>query len=64
MSKLRGKLRDGYEVIDASKFRKLTDPDPTDFWPDRTVRQSFLGAERNLMENRGFKLNLETGLYE
>ena len=64
MSKLRGKLREGYEVIDASKFRKLTDPDPTDFWPDRTVRQSFLGAERNLMENRGFKLNLETGLYE
>jgi hypothetical protein len=64
MSVLRQKIWEGYTIKDASKFRALTDPDPTPAWPTRTVRQSFLGAERNLMQNRGFKLNMETGLYE
>ena len=52
-SVLRRKIREGYEIRDASKHRLNSDPDPTPLRPDRTVRQSFLGAERNLLNNLG-----------
>jgi hypothetical protein len=63
-SVLRRKIAEGYEIRDASKFRKLSDPDPTPSWPERQLKQSFLGTERNVMKNKGFKLNMETGVYE
>jgi hypothetical protein len=53
MSVLRNALREGYEIKDASWFRANTDLDPIPGWATRTIRQSFLGAERNLLENRG-----------
>ena len=52
-SVLRRKVSEGYEIRDASKHRLNSDPDPTPLRPDRTVRQSFLGAERNLLKNLG-----------
>jgi hypothetical protein len=52
-SVLRGKIRKGYEIRDASKHRLNNDPNPTPLRPDRTVGQSFLGAERNLLDNLG-----------
>lgn len=64
MSVLRGKIRDGYEVRDASRHRANSDPDPTARRPDRTVGQSFLGAERNQMDNKGFRMNSDSGIYE
>jgi len=64
MSVLRRKLWEGYEVHDASKFRLSSDPDPLPTWPDRTLGQSGLGAERNLLNNHGLKLNPSTGRYE
>jgi len=64
MSVLRRKLWEGYEVRDASKFRLNADPDPMPGWLDRTLGQSGLGAERNLLSNKGLKLNPATGRYE
>lgn len=64
ISVLRRKLWKGYEVRDASRFRQLSDPDPLPGWLDRTIRQSGLGAERNLLNNRNLKLNPSTGSYE
>jgi hypothetical protein len=55
-SVLRGALRDGYEIRDASAFRLNSAPDPTRLRPDRTVGQSFLGAERNILDNKGLML--------
>ena len=56
-SVLRGALRDGYEIRDASAYRPNWSPDPTLLRPDRTVGQSFLGAERNILDNKGLILN-------
>jgi hypothetical protein len=53
MSVLRKALRDGYTIKDASHFRLNSELAPTLLRPDRTVRQTFLGAERNLLSNRG-----------
>ncbi|MFI0348469.1 MAG: hypothetical protein ACH346_06875 [Chthoniobacterales bacterium] len=61
-SVLRGTLRNGYEIQDASAFRANSSPDPTLLRPDRTVGQSFLGAERNILSNKGFILNSK-GVY-
>jgi hypothetical protein len=63
MSRLRLKLREGFQIIDKSKFRLDSDPDPNAYNPDRTIRQSFLG-ERNLLRNRGLKMNAVTGKWE
>jgi hypothetical protein len=52
-SVLRRKVREGYEIRDVSKHRLNSDPDPTPLRPDRSVGQSFLGAERNLLDNLG-----------
>ena len=54
-SVLRKKIHEGYEIRDASKHRLNSSPDPTPLRPDRTVGQSFLGAERNLLKNKGLK---------
>jgi RHS repeat-associated protein len=64
MSVLRRKLLEGYEVRDASKFRLNSDPDPLPRWLDRKLGQSGLGAERNLLKNKGLSLNPVTGRYE
>jgi hypothetical protein len=56
-SVLRGALRDGYEIRDASAFRLNSSLDPTRLRPDRTVGQSFLGAERLILDNKGLMLS-------
>ena len=61
-SVLRKTLRDGYEIRDASAYRPNWSPDPTLLRPDRTVGQSFLGAERLLMDNKGLILD-SSGAY-
>lgn len=52
-SVLRKAVRDGYEIRDASAYRPNWSPDPTLLRPDRTVGQSFLGAERLILDNKG-----------
>ena len=56
-SVLRKALRDGYEIRDASAYRPNGSLDPTRLRPDRTVGQSFLGAERNILNNKGLSLS-------
>jgi RHS repeat-associated protein len=53
MSVLRKAIRDGYTIKDASWFRPNSELAPTLLRPNRTVGQSFLGAERLLLKNRG-----------
>jgi RHS repeat-associated protein len=53
MSVLRKSLRDGYTIKDASWFRPNSELAPTLLNPNRTVGQTFLGAERLLLKNRG-----------
>ena len=53
MSVLRKAIKDGYTIKDASWFRPCSELSPTLLNPNRTIRQSFLGAERNLLNNRG-----------
>ena len=56
-SLLRQKVREGYEIRDASKHIPDSAPDPTPTWPSRTTRQSGLGFERNLLDNLGANVN-------
>jgi hypothetical protein len=53
MSVIRRNLREGVTFKDASWFRPNSELAPTLSWPTRTVGQTFYGAERNLMQNRG-----------
>jgi len=53
MSVLRGALRDGYTIKDVSLFRLNSELASTLLNPNRTVGQTFLGAERLLLQNRG-----------
>ena len=53
MSVLRKAVRDGYTIKDASWFRPNSELAPTLLNPNRTVGQTFLGAERLLLKNRG-----------
>ena len=53
MSVLRKAIRDGYTIKDASFFRPNSQLAPTLLNPNRTVGQTFLGAERLLLKNRG-----------
>ena len=53
MSIVRRNLREGVTFKDASWFRPNSELAPTLSWPTRTVGQTFYGAERNLMQNRG-----------
>jgi hypothetical protein len=61
-SVLRKALRDGYEIRDASAYRPNWSPDPTLLRPDRTVGQSFLGAERLILDNKALILD-SSGAY-
>ena len=63
-SVLRKAQRDGYEIRDASMHRLNSGPDPTPKWPERKVGQSFLGAERNLLNNRGLQPSGPTHTYK
>ena len=63
-SVLRRKLREGFTIQDVSFERLNTDIDPTILRPDRTVGQSFLGAERLILENKGLRVNPRTGVFE
>jgi len=63
-SALRKKLRDGFQVRDVSAHRLNSAPDPTPLRPDRTVGQSFLGAERLILENKRLKVNPRTGIFK
>jgi hypothetical protein len=54
-SVLRKSLRDGYEIRDASAFRPNSELAPTLLRPDRTVGQTFLGAERLILGNKGLQ---------
>ena len=56
-SVLRKAVRDGYEIRDGSAFRLNSSPDPTLLRPDRTVGQSFLGAERLILDNKSLYLS-------
>jgi hypothetical protein len=56
-SVLRKALRDGYEIRDASVFRPNSELAPTLLRPDRTVGQTFLGAERLILDNKGLTLS-------
>ena len=53
MTVVRKALRDGFTIKDASWFRPNSELAPTILNPTRTVGQTFLGAERNLLKNRG-----------
>jgi len=53
MSVIRKNLREGVTFKDASWFRPNSELAPKLNWPTRTVGQTFYGAERNLMQNRG-----------
>jgi hypothetical protein len=56
-SVLRKALRDGFEIRDASAFRPNSELAPTLLRPDRTVGQTFLGAERLILDNKGLQLS-------
>jgi len=53
MSVLRKAVRDGFTIKDASWFRPDSELAPTLLNPNRTVGQTFLGAERLLLRFRG-----------
>ena len=53
MSILRNGVRNGYIIRDASYFRPNSQLVPTLLNPNKTIGQTFLGAERLLMKNLG-----------
>lgn len=53
MSVIRKNLREGVIFKDASWFRPNSELAPTFLNPNKTVGQTFFGAERNLMTNKG-----------
>jgi hypothetical protein len=53
MSVIRKAIREGFTIKDASFFRPNSELAPTLLRPNRTVGQTFLGAERNILNNRG-----------
>lgn len=53
MSVLRKAIREGYTIRDASAFRPNSQLAPTKLRPTRTIGQTFLGAERLLLRNKG-----------
>jgi len=52
-SVLRRALRDGYQIRDKSWFRPNSEAAPLPGMPNRTIGQSFLGAERLILQNKG-----------
>lgn len=59
MSVLRDEMRRGIPIRDASNFRPDAELAPTPLWPDRTIRQTFTGAERNQLSNKGWNFDGE-----
>jgi hypothetical protein len=59
MSVLRRIMRQRVPIRDASSAKPDSAPAPTPQHPTRTVRQTFTGAERNLLRNRGWVLSGE-----
>jgi len=59
MSVLRYVMRPGNPIRDASKMRPDSHPAPLKDWPERLIRQSFTGAERNTLRNRGWTFDGE-----
>src|SRR5690554_676213 len=51
---LRQEMRAGNPIRDASAHKPDSFPVPTPLNPDRTVRQTFTGMERNILQNRGW----------
>ncbi len=58
-SVLREEMRNGVPIRDASAHKPDGFPDPTPDNPSRTVGQSFLGAERNELRNKGWTFDGE-----
>lgn len=54
MSVLREEMRRGVPIRDASAYKPDSFPAPLQLNPGRTIRQTFTGAERNLLSNRGW----------
>lgn len=52
MSVLREEMRNGVPIRDASSFSPDTELAPMPQWPERKIRQTFTGAERNQLRNR------------
>ena len=59
MSVLREEMGRGVPIRDASSFRPDTELAPTPLWPERTIRQTFTGAERNQLRNSGWTFDGE-----
>jgi len=59
MSVLRQEMRSGVPIRDASNFRPDTELAPTPLRPGRTIRQTFTGAERNQLSNKGWTFDGE-----
>jgi RHS repeat-associated protein len=59
MSALRQEMRRGVSIRDASAHKPDSFPVPTPQFPGRTVRQTFTGAERNQLRNRGWEFDGE-----
>ena len=53
-SVLRNEMRSGQPIRDASAHKPDNFPVPTAQNPNRTVRQTFTGAERNTLRNKGW----------
>ena len=61
-SVLRNALREGYRIQDVSAYRPNSALDFIPQRPNRTVGQSFLGAERLILDNKGLIPN-HNGIY-
>jgi hypothetical protein len=59
MSVLRDEMRRGVPIRDVSAAKPDSFPVPTPDNPGRIVRQTFTGAERNLLRNRGWTFDGE-----
>ncbi|MGH8487326.1 MAG: hypothetical protein ACREXS_00235 [Gammaproteobacteria bacterium] len=53
MSVLREEMRKGVPIRDASAYKPDSFLAPTELNPSRTIRQTFTGAERNQLTNKG-----------
>ena len=59
MSVLRSEMRNGVPIRDASAYKPDNFPVPTELNPGRTIRQTFTGAERNQLRNKGWSFDGE-----
>jgi hypothetical protein len=59
MSVMRSEMKRGVPIRDASAHKPDSFPVPTADNPTRTVRQTFTGAERNILRNKGWTFDGE-----